>query len=258
MSFISLTDIKTYNILSIDKPSLTLRIEVQGEISETRLKPYMAEVLYGLFNKHPEPLLYDEIVQLLKNHHLIISDPTRMHRKLSEIRNFLTAFHTSCANYIANTRGIGYNLPLRLKNLHQTEHKDQIEFKNPKITKIIINLHHLINDAINLTEKSQIIRHSQGYVMNRSLIKECLVENIRLFNDYEKLLMKEICMHEADLTSLRLTYFLAKLKTYISLARISEYPISQTQWKDWFVQEVWALFQEIKALLKLIETETIY
>lgn len=62
-----------------------------------------------------------------------------------------------------------------------------------------------------------------------------------------------MCLHEADFTALRIGYLLAKLKTYVGLARISEYPISEAQWLDWFIQESAMLFEELKTHLKLAE-----
>ncbi len=70
----------------------------------------------------------------------------------------------------------------------------------------------------------------------------------------KKTILKEIRAHEADFTGLRISYFLAKLKTYVGLARISEYPISEVQWLDWFKQEVWMLFEDLKKLIRFAES----
>ena len=44
------------------------------------------------------------------------------------------------------------------------------------------------------------------------------------------------------------------VKTYVGLARISEYPISEAQWLDWFKQEVWMLFEDLKKLIRFAES----
>jgi hypothetical protein len=60
-------------------------------------------------------------------------------------------------------------------------------------------------------------------------------------------------MHEADFIFLRIQYLLAKLKTYVGLARISEYAISHAQWLDWFKSEIYALFEDLKKTIKEAE-----
>lgn len=254
MKFISLIDTRNQNVITIDADSLILRIEIDGIPRETRIKPFITSILYELFKDHPTPLPYEKIIEILKEYGLIISDLTRMHRKLSEIRQTIQKLHPSLAELVLNTRGIGYTLPLRFKNLHQlTSQTDNIKFASPKITKILQTLETLINDSITMTSENQVIKHPCGYVINRDLIRNILVEKISVFNECEKTILKEIRAHEADFTSLRISYLLAKLKTYVGLARISEYPISEAQWLDWFKQEVWMIFEDLKKLIRVVE-----
>ncbi|QQV75193.1 hypothetical protein H6P87_00741 [Rickettsia tillamookensis] len=253
MKFISLVDTKNQNVITIDADNLILRIEINDQVKETRLKPYMASVLYEMFSKHPIPLPYEQITEILKQHHLIISDLMRMHRRLSEIRLFIAQFHPNLDDIILNTRGVGYSLPLRFKNLHQIEPKENIKFKNQEINKAIEVLHGLILDAIDMTSKSKIIYSPLGYIMNREPIKQIIVEKLSIFNECEQIILKEIRTHEAEFISLRIAYLLVKLKTFIGLARISEYPISEAQWLDWFKQEVWLFFDQLKNLIRSVE-----
>lgn len=254
MKFISLVDTKNQNVITIDADNLILRLEIDGTPRDTRIKPYMASVLYELFNKHPSPLSYEQIIEVLKEHDLAISDFTRMHRKLSETRQFIQKLHPSLKNLILNTRSIGYSLPLRLKNLHQIgDRLNETKFSNIKITKAMQILETLIHDSIDMTSQNQVIKHVQGYVINRDPIRHILVEKISIFNECEKVILYEIRTHEADFTGLRIAYFLAKFKTYVGLARISEYPISEAQWLDWFTQEVWMLFETLKKLISFSE-----
>ncbi|MDF2965079.1 MAG: hypothetical protein K0Q51_467 [Rickettsiaceae bacterium] len=254
MKYISLIDTRNQNIITIDAESLIIKLEISGTFYETRIKPYMASVLYELFSKHPNPVSYEEIIDILKNHGLTITDFTRMHRKLSEIRQFIQKAHPSLESLIYNTRGHGYSLSLRLKNLYQIGSKpDNIEFTNIRITKAVEILETLINDSIDLTSQTKIIKHSKGFCLNRDPIKHILVEKIITFKECEQTILKEIRIHEADFNALRINYLLAKLKTYIGLARISEYPISEAQWLDWFTQESWTLFDEIKKFIRFAE-----
>ena len=132
--------------------------------------------------------------------------------------------------------------------------QDSTKFANIKITKAVQILETLIHDAIDMTSQNQVVKHAQGYVINRDPIRPILVEKISTFNDCEKIILREIRTHEADFTGLRIAYFLAKLKTYVGLARISEYPISEAQWLDWFTQEVWMLFEALKKLIRCAES----
>lgn len=255
MRFVSLIDTGGQKTITIDADAQILRLELDGSVHETRLKAYAADVLYMLFNKHPQPLKYDEIIDVFKVHKLILTDVTRMHRKLSEIRIFLQAFHPSLADILLNTRGVGYSLPLRLKNMHQLERTSDITFKSTIITAHMVVLKALINDAITLTSKHKVIRHPQGYVIDRDPIRSVLVEKIRLFNQSSDAILNEIRVHEADFTGIRVEYLLAKLRTYVGMTRISEYPISEVQWIDWFTQEVWMLFDDLQKLIKLAESQ---
>lgn len=255
MKFISLIDTHNQNVITIDADGLILRIELDGIPRETRIKPFITSILYELFKDHPTPLTYEKIIEILKEYGLIISDLTRMHRKLSEIRQVIQKLHPSLGELILNTRGIGYTLPLRFKNLHQLKGQpDNIKFARPKITKILQILEILIHDSITMTSENKVIKQPWGYVISRDLVRHILVEKISAFTECEKTILKEIRAHEADFTSLRISYLLAKLKTYVGLARISEYPISEAQWLDWFKQEVCMLFEDLKKLIRIAES----
>jgi hypothetical protein len=255
MKFISLIDTNNQNIVTIDADSFVLRIEIDGIPRESRIKPFMASILYELFKGHPNPLPYDKIIEILKEYGLIISDLTRMHRKLSEIRQIIQKLHPSLGELVLNTRGVGYTLPLRFKNLHQLGNQpDNTKFANSKITKAVQTLEALISDSIAMTSENKVIKHAAGYVINCDPVRHILIEKIAAFNECEKTILKEIRAHEADFTGLRISYFLAKLKTYVGLARISEYPISEVQWLDWFKQEVWMLFEDLKKLIRFAES----
>ncbi|GHU15839.1 hypothetical protein FACS189449_13610 [Alphaproteobacteria bacterium] len=251
MKFISLIDSISKNVITVDANSFVLRLEINGVSIETRLKAYHGEILYALFSHHPTALTYDEITDLLMSYNLVIADETRMHRKISELRKFLAKFHPSLEEIIINTRGVGYSLPLRLKNLHELANDNGLKFKNKKINESISIISGLIEDAIHLTSGSKIVRNSHGYVLERN--SKILEEKIEIFNSCEKNIMKQICAHEADFVFLRTQYLLAKLKTYVGLARISEYSISEAQWLDWFKLEAWTLFEDLKKSIKTSE-----
>lgn len=256
MKFISLIDTKNQNIVTINADSFVLRIEIDDISKESRIKPFMASILYELFKGHPNPLPYHKIIEILKEYGLIISDLTPMHRKLSEIRQIIQKLHPSLGELVLNIRGVGYTLPLGFKNLHQLgNQRDNTKFANSKITKAVKTLEALISDSIAMTSENKIIKHAPGYVINGDPVRHILIEKIAAFNECEKIILKEIRVHEADFTGLRINYLLAKLKTYVGLGRISEYPLSQIQWLDWFEQEVWMLFEDLKKFIKFTENQ---
>ena len=177
MKFISLIDTNNQNIITIDADSFVLRIEIDGIPRESRIKPFMASILYELFKDHPNPLPYDKIIEILKEYGLIISDLTRMHRKLSEIRQIIQKLHPCLGDLVLNTRRVGYTLPLRLKNLHQLENQpDNTKFANSHITKALQTLEALINDSIAMTSENKVIKHAAGYVINRDPVCHILIE----------------------------------------------------------------------------------
>ena len=55
MKFISLIDTNNQNIFTIDADSFILRIEIDNIPIESRIKPFMASILYELFKDHPNP-----------------------------------------------------------------------------------------------------------------------------------------------------------------------------------------------------------
>ena len=252
MKFVSLVDTQTKNVIAVDADARLLRLEIEGTPREVRLKPYYADILYALFSKHPVALGYDEITQCLRQHNLVVTDTTRMHRKLSEIRTFMEEFHPALRGLITNTRGVGYSLPLRLKNLQGVEQKDVV-FKNPRIAKNMSILKALIEDAVRLTAKTKIVKRSPGYVMKREDIQPALVEAVATFNACEKTILKELRSHEAEFAIIRIQYHLARLRTYVGMSRISEYPISEAQWLDWFEEEVWQLFGDLQRQVREAE-----
>jgi hypothetical protein len=253
MKFVSLVDTVSQTVITVDVDAITLRLEVDGGVRETRLKPFQAEILYQLCTKHPSPLLYDEICNILTSYGCVVSDPTRMHRKVSEIRVLLQSFYPGLRGMIANTRGIGYGLPLRFKNIYCLENKKTLSFKNAKIAKSIALIQDCIQEAIHRTADSNIIRIPQGFVIDRTLWLDILVEKINGFNKLSDDILREIRTHEADFFGIRIQYLLSKLRTYIGLARISEYPITKVQWLDWFEQEVWAIFDDLQKTIKSVE-----
>ncbi len=248
---LTLLDTKTQILYTIDGASFVCRMEEDNVVRETRLKPFQVAILYALFDSHPNPLRYDAIEKHLKQYQLACPDNTRLHRKVSEIRTTLAKLHPKISpNFIQNTRGVGYSLPLSLRSPHVEEPIEKTIFKNKVLEESCQKLEALIQQSIHLTKNARIIKQNDVFIIGRTPFKEELFHQIELFDATTQIILKEMHTHPADFITLRLKHLLAKLGTYIGLARISEYPISLSSWQDWFSQEVWGVFHEIKKLMK--------
>lgn len=248
---LNLFDTKTQALYTIDGASLICRMEEGNMVRETRLKPFQVAILYALFEAHPKPISYEVIEKHLKQYQLTCPDSTRLHRKVSEIRTMLRNLHPKISpNFIQNTRGIGYSLPLSLRSPYGEETYPKSTFKNKILEKSCQKLEELIHQTIHLTKNARVIKRDDIFILDRNPFKEELFHQVESFETIIQTILKEIHAHPADFIALRLKHLLAKLGTYIGLARVSEYPISLNSWRDWFSQEVWALLHEIKQVMK--------
>lgn len=108
----------------------------------------------------------------------------------------------------------------------------------------------LAREAELLSARGIVQRTPYGFCINRF---HCLNEIERLvvsFNRAAEVLKKELPLHEADFNRLRIELLLAKLRTYIGLARISDFFISESQWNEWFRAELDLHLHELKSWLK--------
>jgi hypothetical protein len=250
MKFVSFINLKTQKIVSVNATSYLVSAEADGEIKELRLPSWGAEFLYILFKRHPHILSYPEILKIFQSHRLSIADTTCMHRKISEIRKTLTAL--GLGDLILNSRGAGYLLPLEFKNIDSLQKRHKIEFRNKDIEKAVQKIELLVQSAIEVTSQCEIVQSPDGYIMNRNPMKEVIASNLEIFDKCVSMMIKESQLHNADFMLLRLQYILAKLKTYIGLARIFEYSISQNQWQEWFKTEIYQMLEDVEMLLKAI------
>ena len=171
---------------------------------------------------------------------------------ISEIRLFLESFNITLKDYIINSRNIGYHLPLFLKSF-DIGNKALSSFKDNNLSMLFINITAYIDQSITLTKKCNIIKQPLGYILDRTNISEELCFLLQSFKESQSAILSKLRLHEADFLYIRIQYTLEKLKTYVSLCRISEYSISQHEWNDWFIHETNLITQELKALLELSE-----
>jgi DNA-binding winged helix-turn-helix (wHTH) protein len=249
MKFVSLIDLKTQRIVSVNATVCMVSAEIHGEIREIRAPPWAAEFLYVLFKRHPNILTYHEILKIFQAHHLLIADTTRMHRKISEIRKILETLGLS--NIIINSRGVGYLLPLDFKNIDWLEKRLVISFRNKKVEEELRKIECLVHSTIETTAKCEIIQTEDGYIMDRNPLRETIASHLEIFDKCVENIYHESQLHNADFKVLRLQYIFAKLKTYIGLVRISEYSISKNQWLEWFRTEIFQAFNDLCRFTKM-------
>jgi DNA-binding GntR family transcriptional regulator len=173
-----------------------------------------------------------------------------MHRKISEVRKALNTLKLD--GLILNSRGAGYLLPLEFKNIDSLQKRQKTEFRNKKVEECMQKIERLVQAAIEATSQCEIIQNPDGYMMNRTPVKDAIANNLEIFDACISNITNEAQLHSSDFKLLRLQYILAKLKTYIGLARISEYSISTNQWLEWFKTEIYQTLEDVEQLLKSI------
>lgn len=253
MKFISLRDTHHQIVITVDATQYTVSIEENGVIKKTRVKPFVAAILYALFHAHPQPVGYEVLEKIFHRYYVMVPDVTRMHRKISDIRHCLESIHPCLKDVIHNTRNLGYSLPLWFTAIGSQSEGVVLSFSNPQVEQAVATLETLVHQSIEVTSQASVIRQSWGWVIDRDPFISFLSHAIPLFTQCQDTIFKELRLHNEDFLALRIQYLLAKLKTYIGLARISQYPISETQWYDWFEIEVDKLFQDVRKVIKLAE-----
>lgn len=237
-SFRQLYDPSTGTHYLLDSKALVFRVSSDEVNKETRLKPHFAQILSVLFEGHPQPASYEEITNILKHNQLACPDETRLHRKVSELRGFLAQFHPGLDNLICNTRGIGYSLPLHFKDPETNELSHGYKLSNKKIQDALSCVEEYARESIELSKKCSITKVDDGFILQRKPVHTNLEHLLENYEKQKKKIYTELRLHPADFIYIRLEFILAKLKTYLALARISEFSITKDQWLEWHETEI--------------------
>lgn len=228
--------IETHYLL--DSKALIFRVSSDEVNKETRLKPYFAQILSALFAGRPQPASYEEITNILKSNQLACPDETRLHRRVSELRGFLTQLHPGLDNLICNTRGIGYSLPLHFKDPEINELSHGYKLSNKKIQDALSCVEEYSRESIELSKKCSITKVDDGFILQRKPVHTNLEHLLENYEKQKKKIYTELRLHPADFTYIRLEFILTKLRTYLGLARISEFLITKDQWLEWHETEI--------------------
>ena len=217
----------------LDSKALVFKVSSDEVNKETRLKPHFSQILAALFAGHPQPVSYEEITNILRCNQLACPDETRLHRKVSELRIFLAKFHPGLDNLIFNTRGIGYSLPLHFKDPEINELSYNYKISNKKIQDVLSCFEEYAKKSIELSKRCNITKSEDGFILQRKPAHAELEHLLDHYDKQKKKLYAELRLHPVDFVYIRLEFILAKLKTYLGLARVSEFSITKEQWLEW-------------------------
>ncbi|HCU07094.1 MAG TPA: hypothetical protein DIC42_05920 [Holosporales bacterium] len=252
-SFRQLYDPSTGTHYLLDSKAFVFKISSDEFNKETRLKPHFAQILSALFTGHPGPASYEAITNILKRNQLACPDETRLHRKVSELRVFLVKFHPGLDHIICNTRGIGYSLPLQFKDPETNELSHNYKISNKKIQDALSCFDEYAKESIELSKKCSITKADDSFILQRKPVHANLEHLLENFEKQKKKIYTELRLHPADFTYIRLEFILAKLKTYLGLARISEFSITKDQWLEWHETEIKQTLGELICQIKQTE-----
>ena len=248
-----LYDSSTSTHYLVDSKALFFQVSSDEFKKETRLKPHFAQILSTLFARHPGLASYEEITNILKHNQLACPDETRLHRKVSELRVFLTKFHPGLDQLICNTRGIGYSLPLHFKDPETNELSHNYKISSKKIQDALSCIEEYARKSIELSTKCSITKIDDGFVLQRKPIHIDLEHLLENYEKQKKKIYTELRLHIADFNYIRLEFLLAKLKTYFGLVRISEFSIAKDQWIQWHEIEMKQTLGELIYQIKQAE-----
>lgn len=245
-----LYDVYTGTHYALDTETFVLRISSDAVQKETRLRPHIAAIVGALFTHHPRPVSYDHLRKIVEHHNLTCPDDTRLHRKISELRRFLTQFHPRLAPAIINTRGLGYSLPLHFKEPETIDSNPRNILPNRILQDVIVGVQHLIRESLALSKKCHITKGEDGFHLHRKPVHTELENLLAQYEEQNKRLHAELRLHPADFKHIRLECTLTRLKTYLGLARVSEFSITKEQWLEWHAVESNQLLADLIHQLK--------
>ncbi|NRB11181.1 MAG: hypothetical protein HRU35_06200 [Rickettsiaceae bacterium] len=253
MNFKQLYNPKTATTYIIETKAMIFKVVSDDINKQIRLKPFYNTILMALFKYRPTPISYQEIKTILINNKLSCPDNTRLHRKISELRNYLIAFDPKLENLICNIRGVGYSLPLYLQEPELESLVIIHKIQNEKLFKSLEILQLLVTNSFNLSKKCQIIKSDDGFVLDRKPVHSDIEIILTKFIEQQKIIFQELQLHLQDFLHIRIELELAKLKTYLGLVRISEFSITKEQWLNWHQLESEHILNNITTMLKKAE-----
>jgi hypothetical protein len=107
-----------------------------------------------------------------------------------------------------------------------------------------------------LSKRCNITKADDGFILQRKPAHRELDHLLDHYNKQKKKLYAELRLYPVDLVYIRLEFILAKLKTYLGLARVSEFSITKEQWIEWHEIELRQKLNELIHNIKNTYTNT--
>lgn len=253
--FKKLYDPNAQATFTLDEGRYLFSVEWQQTQQGFQLTKLQFAILSVLFREHPQLVSYDELEKVLRTQKIAFPDITRLHRKVSELRTQLRAFHPTLAENIHNLRGVGYNLaPFWCASINKTP-LEAVVLQDQTLQIQAFTLSQLMTQGIQLTRKGSLIKKEGECVMDRAPFEKELTTLVGLFNQTESAILNQTQLNPTNMFYMRLQAHLANFRTYIGLSRISEYAITHEQWCHWFEHEIKSLYQKITDLLRQVELQ---
>lgn len=251
-TFRMLRDSETHVTISLDLKSMMIEVVSSEGRQKTRLSPQDYVLFSKLFFDHPHVSPYESLMDEMRKHQIPVQDVSKLHRKVSELRITLSQVSKKLSDSIINLRGVGYSLPTEWED-PSMEGFEIPYFKSSEIISEIEKLSKLIQKAEELMRKSKFKKLDGYYLIRREEYSEELENLVIEFNRCELKLLKSTRRAPADFYYIRIQAAFAHLRTYVGLARMSQYAISKDQWLDWFLHESQEAFRALMDLMKQAE-----
>lgn len=127
---------------------------------------------------------------------------------------------------------------MHFKELETNELSYNYKISNKNIQDALSCVEEYVRESIELSKKSSITKADDGFVLQRKPVHKNLEHLLENYDKQKKKIYSELRLHSADFTYIHLEFLLAKLKTYLGLARISEFSITKDQWLEWHETEI--------------------
>ncbi|WP_031933775.1 helix-turn-helix domain-containing protein [Candidatus Hepatobacter penaei] len=255
MNVKQLIDTRTGWTYTLNVSAMVLEVSSEAAHRQHRLKLHHADMLAALFAHHPEPVSYAHLTSVLLKRHMVCTDDTRLHRKMSALRQTLHHVRPGLGDMITNIRGVGYGLPVSVKEPTPDQRQAGMRFKNKTLQDVVTHLTLYAEASLEMAKQCPFLKREEGWILDRQpVIHDVAASLTRLADDAHKV-RRVLLQHPHDVVMLRIEASLALLGTYIGLARISEFAITHAQWAAWHRQETQRVIDQLVHLLAWAEEE---
>ena len=106
---------------------------------------------------------------------------------------------------------------------------------------------------IDESKRCHIIKIDGYFILQRKPVHSEIETLLKAYKSQQSKLHAALRLHPADFLHVRLEFFLAKFKTYLGLARVSEFSVTKEQWLEWHEVEMGQMLNELIEHIKQAE-----